>query len=183
MIISMKIYVLTFFIWLCCLTSFLFSQTDTPLYLNQSTSPSFQEQIQPSNEQTPSVPVDPNPNRETFNNLRNRPEDDFQSKFMNMLIVLGLLIGFMVLASWMLKRLMRTRINQLNSTSSIKVLETRHLSPKSTLYLLDVMGQGLLIAESQTGISHLATLPLEEESLPSPPSPPIKQRDSGIQRD
>ena len=55
--------------------------------------------------------------------------DTFQAKFLNMLFILALLIGFMILASWALKRLMKTKINQLNTTNNIKVLETRYLSP------------------------------------------------------
>ena len=52
--------------------------------------------------------------------------DTFQSKFLNMLFLLALLIGFMLLASWALKRMMRTKITQLNTGSSIKILETRY---------------------------------------------------------
>lgn len=96
--------------------------------------------------------------------------ETFQTKFTNMLVILGLLIAFMILASWALKRMMRTRINQLNTASTIKVLETRNLSPRSTLYLIEVQGQPHLIAESHTAVTYLTALPLEEEgsSQPSP---------------
>lgn len=93
-----------------------------------------------------------------------KDSDTFQSKFMNMLLLLGLLIGFMLLASWMLKRMTKTRVTQLNQASSIKVIETRYLSPRSTLYLLDVQGQSLLIAESPMGVAHLASLGAVPES-------------------
>ena len=84
--------------------------------------------------------------------------DTFQSKFLNMLFILALLIGFMLLASWALKRMMRTKVTQLNTGSSIKILETRYLSPRATLYLLDVDGHKLLIAESPTTVTHLKGL-------------------------
>jgi flagellar biogenesis protein FliO len=167
LIITMKTYLLTFFIWTCCLTGLLYGQTDMPTDTDQSPSLTTEEQ------QT--HPIDPN---DPFFDPRDHPlkqPDNFQSKFFNMLLILGLLIGFMLLASWMLKRMMRSRITQLNDASAIKIRETRHLSARSTIYLLDVMGQGLVIAETPTGVSHLATVSLEGEKETSRPIfPPSK---------
>jgi flagellar protein FliO/FliZ len=94
-----------------------------------------------------------------------KESDDFQAKFINMLVMLALLIGLMIAASWMIKRMMKTRTTQLNTSSSIKVLETRYLSPRSTLYLLEINGKGLLVGESHTGITSLGYISLEEEEL------------------
>lgn len=91
-------------------------------------------------------------------------KDSFQAKFLNMLIILALLIGFMILASMMLKRMMKTRVSHLNHASLIKVVETRHLSPKATLYLVEVQDQMLLVAESPTSLNHLASFPTVEKS-------------------
>ena len=85
--------------------------------------------------------------------------DNFQGKFMNMLFILALLIGFMIVASLMLKRMSRNRVSQINNQSVIKVLETRYLSPRATLYLLDIEGKEILIAESHSGVSHIASFP------------------------
>lgn len=90
-----------------------------------------------------------------------KEKDNFQAKFLNMLFILGLLVGFMILASWALKKMMRSRLTQINQVSAIKVLETRQLSPKSALYLIEVEGQALLIGESQTGLTHLASFSSE----------------------
>lgn len=89
--------------------------------------------------------------------------DSFQSKFFNMLFILGLLIGFMMLASWALKRMMKNKMTHLNTGSAIKVLETRYLSPRATLYLVEIHNQNFLIAESPTTVTYLAALPPEEE--------------------
>ncbi len=43
-----------------------------------------------------------------------KEQDTFQGKFLNMLFILGLLIGFMILASWLLKKMMKSRITQIN---------------------------------------------------------------------
>jgi len=83
--------------------------------------------------------------------------DDFQGKFMNMLFLLALLIGFMLLASWMLKRMTRTRAASLNQGSDIKILETRNLSPRTILHLIECQGKNLLVAETQMGVSLLST--------------------------
>lgn len=90
-----------------------------------------------------------------------KQSESFQYKFLHMLLVLGLLIIFMFLASFALKRMMKTKVTQLNTVNDIKVLETRHLSPKATLYLVQVQDQRFLLGESPTHISHLASFPLE----------------------
>ncbi len=110
-------------------------------------------------------------------------ESDFQAKFFNMLFILALLIGFMILASWALKRMMKTKMTQLNTASNIKVLETRYLSPRATLYLVEVQDKTFLIAESPTSIAYLASFPLEEESSRSAPTePPLSFQDSNERR-
>lgn len=98
--------------------------------------------------------------------------DTFQAKFLNMLFILALLIGFMILASWALKKMMKSRITQINQASSIKVLETRQLSPKSVLYLIEVEGEILLIGESPTAVTHIASFPAAVETK----IPPFPQR-------
>jgi len=103
--------------------------------------------------------------------IENEEPDNFQVKFMNMLFMLGLLIAFMIIASWFIKRMMKSRLDQMNTGSSIRVVETRYLSPKTTVYLLDAMGKGLLIAESHSGVTYLAAVPLHEEEE-VPPFPP-----------
>ena len=95
-----------------------------------------------------------------------------------MLFILGLLIGFMILASWALKRMMKSKMTHLNTASSIKVLETRYLSPRATLYLVEVQDQSFLIAESPTTVTYITTFPIqEEESSPKdhPPFPSSKK--------
>lgn len=83
--------------------------------------------------------------------------DNFQGKFFNMLFVLALLVAFMIIASMMLKRMTRQRVLNMNTQSLIKILETRPISPRATLYLINIEGKDLLIAESQAGLNHIAT--------------------------
>lgn len=90
--------------------------------------------------------------------------DNFQAKFFNMLFFLALLIAFMLLASWAIKRIGKNRLNQLNSLSDIKIIETRYLSAKTTIYVLEIYGQNIVIAESHTGVTYLTSLPNDVSS-------------------
>lgn len=95
-----------------------------------------------------------------------RAPDDFQGKFVRMLFILVLLIAFMILASWALKRMMHTRVAQINDTSRIKLIETRTLSTRSTLYLLEIDDASFLVGESAAGLFRLDTT---FDTTPKPP--------------
>ncbi len=178
--IAMKSYLLFFVFFLSTLSLPLstFAQEDHPSSSSHSNqaAPSLSDESFPYDQQkdelrsypegeTPGIGIDHTP----------RESDTFQTKFFNMIFLLGLLIGFMILASWALKRMMKSKMTQLNTASHIKVIETRYLSPRATLYLVEVYNQSFLIAESPTTISHLATLPIEEEDVAttSPLPPPF----------
>lgn len=107
-------------------------------------------------------------------NENNSHSDRFYTEFLNMLATLGLVIGIILIAAWFLKRLLNTRIEQINTTSTIKISERRALSPKTALYLLEIHGKTVLIAESQNGVTHLAQFTSESTtssfSSESPPS-------------
>lgn len=88
-------------------------------------------------------------------------EDHFMRDFMNMLASLGLIIIVIFIASWLMKRLMSTRMQQMNETSEIKILERRTLTPKTAIYLIEIGGKGLAVAESTNGITLLTQLPTD----------------------
>jgi flagellar biogenesis protein FliO len=72
-----------------------------------------------------------------------------------MLVILGLLIGFMFLASWSLKRMMRSKVEQLNVGNAIKIIDSRNLSTRVTIHLLEIESKKYVIAESPTGVTSL----------------------------
>lgn len=84
--------------------------------------------------------------------------DRFTSELVNMLTTLGIFIGALIALSWVLKKLMSQRVEQVNQHSNIKIVERRTLSPKSNIYLLDILGKTLVIAETPAGITHLSTI-------------------------
>lgn len=94
----------------------------------------------------------------------------FFGEFMNMLFALGLIIGLMLVVAWVMKRLLNTRLQQMNTTSLIKILERRTISPKGAVYLIEAGGKGFLVAESASGFERLGEVPLnytEEAETPT----------------
>lgn len=87
--------------------------------------------------------------------LDDKDTDRFFHEFINMLTTLGLIVAIVLLATWYFKKMLSTKVDQLNTTSQIKVIERRVLSPKVTVYLLDVKGEGIILAESATDVTRL----------------------------
>lgn len=81
--------------------------------------------------------------------------DHFMHEFINMLTTLGIIVAFVLIATWFLKKMFNTRIEQLNTNSVVKVIERRVLNPKTTIFLLEIKGRGLIVAESANGLTHL----------------------------
>lgn len=130
-----------------------------------SSTQSQQEATSPSTLSTPST----NPDEPVFpmEELIKEPlkqNDRFFTEFLNMLATLGFIIALILIVAWFLKRLVNSRLEQANSSSSIKVLERRSLSPKSIVYLLEIEGTGILIAESVNGITRLSEFPVSTET-------------------
>ncbi len=83
----------------------------------------------------------------------NQEREKFFIQFMNMLSTLALIIIFMLLAAWSLKRFLNQRSLNVNTDCEIRILEKRSLSPKSQLYLIETCDKKILIAESPSGVS------------------------------
>lgn len=88
--------------------------------------------------------------------------DKFYNEFLNMMATLGLIIIVMVVIAWIVRRFTQTRLEQINTSSSMKILESRAISAKSTLYLLEVEGTGYVMAEHAQGITKIGEFELLE---------------------
>jgi flagellar biogenesis protein FliO len=87
-------------------------------------------------------------------------EGAFVKMFLTLLVIVVGIIGTV----WFLKRLARGRFGGSSSTS-IVVLEKKQLSPKTILYVVEVEGKQVLIAESQLEIKKVMELePVLEET-------------------
>lgn len=138
---------------------FLFCSTLLPPYLIAV------DEAVPAIEQ-PAPPFHPNDPVFPMDDIIKEPlkqNDKFYSEFLNMLATLGFILALILIAAWFLKRLVNTRVEQANNTSSIKILERRSLSAKSMVYLLEIEGTGILVAESVNGITRLSEFPVASE--------------------
>jgi len=89
-------------------------------------------------------------------------EDNFMKEFMKMLVTLGAIITVLLLISWMLKRFTNSRIQQINESSHIKILERRSITQKTSVYLLDIKGKQVAIVESHNGLLLLPEVKIDE---------------------
>jgi flagellar biogenesis protein FliO len=83
-------------------------------------------------------------------------DSHFFQEFLSMLFSLGIILGAIFFLMWVLRRMTNVRMEQVNLTSSIKVLERRALSPKTTIYILNVSGKAITIADSHNGVTLLS---------------------------
>lgn len=81
---------------------------------------------------------------------------NYWSEFVNMLVTLAFVLILIFVTVWLLKKIMRSRVQTMNRSNGIKILERRPLNPKASLYLIDILGKGVVISESQAGI-HVVT--------------------------
>ena len=84
--------------------------------------------------------------------------ESYETAFMKTVIVLVGLLVLIILTIWMFRKISHGRFRGMNMLKSIKILEKRPLSPKSMLYLVDVGGKQVLLAESQLEVRSVATL-------------------------
>lgn len=90
--------------------------------------------------------------------------ESYENAFIKTIVVLVGLVVLIILTVWMFKKVSNGRFKSFNYHKSIKVLEKRPLSPKSMLYLVDVRGKEVLIAESQFEVRAITTLDWVEEN-------------------
>lgn len=124
-----------------------------------SPSPSYDLEKTPS-EKDP-LPIDPN----DVDDKDFEPSYDYWKDFFRMLMILGIIILSLIFSARFFKRLMNSRLKQLNDLNKIKVLEKRTLSQKSVAYLLEVAGKQFVIGESTSSLHFLTEIPLENDDF------------------
>lgn len=81
----------------------------------------------------------------------------YKAAFTKMMVTLLGLIILIVIAVWMLRRISHGRMKQLNYGRAIKIIERRPLSAKSVLYLVEINGKQVVVAESQIEVRAITT--------------------------
>lgn len=84
------------------------------------------------------------------------PPYEFWSVFFKMVFLLGGILGALLIASWVIRKIFEKRNGLYSSQQRIEVLERRSLHAKATLYLLRIDDQEILAAETPHGLRRLA---------------------------
>lgn len=92
--------------------------------------------------------------------MPNLPPGDFGAAFAKMFITLVVLVALLVLTYLFLKKIIQRRLQKGVGTHTIHLVEKRMISPKTMLYLVEVEGKKILLAESHLEIKRLESWPL-----------------------
>ena len=102
-------------------------------------------------------------------------EYSFLSSFIQMIAALSIVIGLILLTRHFSGKLIKTGMVDRFGSRHIRVVETRVLSPKQSLILVEVGGEHLLLASSESGLRLVKPVEvyedievLDEEQSPRP---------------
>lgn len=116
------------------------------------------QQIPASTEKKEEAPPATQPIQEEAPVDVHKATESYETAFIKTIVVLVGLLVLVILTIWMFRKISHGRFRGVNMLKSIKVLEKRPLSPKSMLYLVEVSGKQVLLAESQLEVRNVATL-------------------------
>ncbi len=114
-------------------------------------------------DKTPPSPVQPGTLSDEVNKAGEAlqqalPAHSYAPNGMKIVLTLFGLVAFLIIAAWALRKLTASRMGIFSSSKGIKILERKAISPKSALYIVEVEGKKILIAESQLEVRALTTL-------------------------
>ena len=119
---------------------------------------SVQSAIQPIEPQNPSeIPTEISPEQGEPPHLQTTTKT-YESAFIKMIIFLFGILIFVFIIFFLFKKFSSQRMIQSNHFRTIKILEKRAISPKSMLYLVEIGGKKILLAESQLEIRNVSNL-------------------------
>jgi flagellar protein FliO/FliZ len=76
--------------------------------------------------------------------------------FFKMLAALAIVIALMIVATYIIKKYFFHSLPEMNGSTMINIVSTRHLSPKNSLMLVEVLGQVILVGVSNQQMSMLS---------------------------
>lgn len=117
----------------------------------------------PTNAPTVTVPDEPPLEtlppefREIEEEERRHGGDHFTRDLLQMLTTLGIMVALIYYISYLIKKMMNNRQQQINESSGIKILESRSLSQRTVVYLIEIDEKEYVIADSANGVTLLDT--------------------------
>lgn len=155
-------YLIPFFVAFLTLISGGFAQTtstptETPAIPDQTTSTTTETPAITNQPKEPPLESLPPEFREIEEQERANEGDHFTRGLLQMLLTLGIMVALIYYVSYLIRKMMNNRQQQINETSGIKILESRSLNQRTAIYLVEVAEKEYLIAESVNGVTLLDT--------------------------
>jgi flagellar biogenesis protein FliO len=94
------------------------------------------------------------------------PTGDLGAAFVKMFLSLSVLVALLLISYWFLRRLVQNRIQKGANNAAIQLIEKKMISPKTTLYLIEVDQKRVLVAESQLEVKRIVELGSAESRDP-----------------
>jgi flagellar biogenesis protein FliO len=88
---------------------------------------------------------------------------DVRKLFFKTLIMLAGLCGLVVAGGYFLKRISGGKLSSFSTDGAIQLIERKYLSPKTSLWLVEVKNQPLVIIDSQYGVAIHSLKEIPEE--------------------
>jgi len=93
---------------------------------------------------------------------------DLGAAFAKMFLTLIALCLLLFLTYWFLRKLIQNKLQKGAENSVIHILEKKMISPKTTLYLVEIENKKILLAESHLEVKKLETLERDSPEVESP---------------
>jgi flagellar protein FliO/FliZ len=93
--------------------------------------------------------------------------ESYQDTFIRMVFSLAGLLVLVVGTFWFLRRMNKGKFRS-GSSQTLHILEKKPLSPKTMLYLIEIEGRQVLLAESQLEVRALTTIHPPEDPQDDP---------------
>lgn len=83
------------------------------------------------------------------------PAGELGAALGKMLLTLVALVVLLLISYWFVKKILQNRLQKGNENAAIQILEKRMISAKTMLYLIEVKGKEVLVAESHLEVKRL----------------------------
>jgi flagellar protein FliO/FliZ len=89
---------------------------------------------------------------------------DFIASLVKMVSALAVVLGVMLTGLWAVRKFMNKTGKNVDDGQMVRILSSRYMGPKSSIVLLDVLGNVIVVGVTGSQISMLTTI-TDEESL------------------
>ncbi len=123
----------------------------------------------PSQESVSTEPSSQSSHENYWNEMEQKEEatlkkaPDVRSLFYKTVFLLVSVVGVLLGASYFVKRMTGAKLTGMSSEGAIRLLERKYLSPKCSVWLVEIEGQKAVVAENQGGVTIQLLNPKENQ--------------------